>query len=211
MPKKKRTLSIDFTGVEAGGGGRLLPEGPRQFEVEDATIETGADSGKEYVQLVLKSDAGDEFDGTKAYDNLSTQPQALWKMRGFMEAAGLATEDGVMEIDPEEFVGLVVVGDVIHEDYKGKPKHRINGYSAVEDSGATTPGGGKSGAGATVKKKPSGGEKDETPEWKKGQKAAFMDGKKRLEGVVTAIDGDTVTVKVGRDEYEMALTDLETP
>ena len=38
---------------------------------------------------------------------------------------------------------------------------------------------------------------------------AFKDGKKRYEGIITGIDGDAITVKVGADEYEMGAGDLE--
>jgi hypothetical protein len=205
MAKKKGTLQVDFTGVEAGGGGRLLPEEDFKFEVKEAEIEVGAESKKEYIKLTLEVVEG-EFEGTKAWDNLSTQPQALWKLRGFMEAAGLPTEDGVMEIDPDEFVGLIVMGRVIHEDYKGKPKHRLDGYSAIEDD---APAPSKGSKGGSVKKKPAKPEEDDVPTWKLRQNVSFKDGKKTLTGVITAIDDENVTVKVGRDEYEMTTSDLE--
>lgn len=197
--KGKKVLSVDFTDVEAGtGGGRLLPEDRYTFEVEDSEIDVGEESGKEYVKLTLVVQDG-EFKGTKAWDNLSTQPKALWKLRGFMESAGLPTEDGAMDIDPDEFVGLIVQADVIHEDYKGKPKHRINGYAPADDTPAETT--------STPKKKNPAAESEST--WKIKQKVAFMDGKKRLEGVISKIDDDTITVRVGSDEYEMSASDLE--
>src|SRR3990167_9240963 len=195
MAKKRgNTVSVDFTGVEAGGGSVLFPEGPQLFEVDDVTEEEGADSGQPYLAFVLKATDG-KYEGKKAYDNFSLQPQALWKLRGFMEAAGLEVEDGEMEIDIESFKGIVVMADVIHEDYKGKPKTRINGYSAVEEED-TTP------AETTKKKilkKPA--KEEETEEesgFKVKSRVSFKDGKTKMEGVVTAIDGETYTVRVGK-------------
>lgn len=211
--RRKGTISVDFTGVEAGGGGRLLPEDRYLFEVKEVNEEEGQDSGQPYleVQLVV---ADGEYEGTKAYDNLSLQPQALWKLRGFMEALGLETVDGPMDINPEEFVGMMVECDIIHEDYKGKNKHRVAGYFPAEDTGAETSGAapaksnGAGGNGSTVRKRtpePAAEEAD----WKLRQRVAFQDGKKRLEGVIVKLDGDSVTVRVGRDEYEMATSDIE--
>jgi hypothetical protein len=195
--KKSNTVKVDFTGIEAGGGGRLLPEGEELFKVEEATVETGEESGKDYIKVTLAVVDGD-FEGTKAYDNLSLQPQALWKLRGFMEALGLATEDGEMEIDPEDFVGLEVKANVIHEEYKGKTKHRIDGYAPAEDS---TPADNKGGA---LKKKVA--KKDD--EFNVGDKVTFKDGKQTLSGKITEINDDKVTVKVGKDEYEMETSDI---
>jgi len=201
MAKKRgNSVKVDFTGVEAGGGSVLFPEGPQLFEVDDVTEEEGADSGQPYLAFVLKATDG-THEGKKAYDNFSLQPQALWKLRGFMEAAGLEVEDGEMEIDIDSFKGIVVMADVIHEDYKGKPKTRINGYSAAEDD-APTP------AKGVAKKKPSKPAEDDEPGFKVKSRVSFKDGKVKHEGVVTAIDGETYTVRVGKDEYEMEADNL---
>jgi len=205
MAKKRgNSVTVDFTLVEGGGGSVLFPEGPQLFEVDEVTEEEGADSGQPYLAFVLKAADG-KFEGKKAYDNFSLQPQALWKLRGLMEAAGLEVVDGEMEIDIDSFKGVVVIADVIHEDYKGKPKTRINGYSAAEDTDTES-------AEVTKKKilrKPSNSEDtDDEPAFKVKSRVSFKDGKTKMEGVVTAIDGETYTVRVGRDEYEMGADDL---
>lgn len=209
MPKKRDgTVKVDFTGVSTEGGGRLLPEDTYKFEVKEVTQETSDKSGEDYLAFTFEVVDG-EFEGTKAWDNMSLQPQALWKLRSFMEAAGEETEDGEMEIDPQDFVGLVVQANVIHEPYKGKEKHRIDTYSPAEDD---TPAKGSS------KKRPSKNEEPEdetTPQWKVNQKVSFKDGKKTLTGKVKEIDGDQVTVLVkgvSKDadgEYEMSASELE--
>lgn len=204
MPKKRgNTVTVDFTGVEAGGGSTLFPEGPQLFEVDDVTEEEGADSGQPYLAFKLKAVDG-KYEGKFAYDNFSLQSQALWKLRGFMEAAGLATEDGEMELDLDEFKGIVVMADVIHEEYKGKPKTRINGYSPAEETEAEPEPTPKAGA----KKKPAKVEEPEEEEFKLKQKVSFRDGKTKLEGTIVGIDDDVITVRVGKDEYEMGADDL---
>lgn len=209
--KGKKLIRVDFTGVEAGGGGRLLPEDSYAFELVDIEQKEGEESGQPYLQFELAVAEGD-FKGTKAWDNMSLQPQSLWKLRGFLEAAGYPTEDGAMQLDPDELVGLMVTGDVFHEEYKGKTKHRIGSYSSIDD-GTNTGADSEEEAPppATKKKKVAAKAEPEEEEstWKVKQKVAFMDGKKRMSGTITGIDGDAITVKVGADEYEMGADDLE--
>lgn len=215
MAKKKgKSVTIDFTGVEAGGGSVLFPEGPQLFEVAEITEEEGSDSGQPYLAFVLKAVDG-KYEGKKAYDNFSLQPQALWKLRGFMEASGIEVEDGEMDLDLDEMIGKIVMADVIHEEYKGKPKTRINGYSPAEDTDTDSTPVTKAKAKreeaeeeAPRRKKPAPAEEDDEPAFKVKQKVSFKDGKTKMEGTVTAIDGETYTVRVGRDEYEMGADDL---
>lgn len=218
MAKKKgsNVISVDFTGVEAGSSGKLLPEGPTKFEIEEVTPEEGESSGKPYLKIALAVVDGEDNAGVKAWDNMSLQPQALWKLRGFLDAVGIETVDGEMDIDPDELQGLIVVGDVVHEEYQGKTKHRISGYSAVEDEETEKPKSKKKKeekeeATSSKKKvvKKAAEEEEEETEWKVKQKVTFKDGKKQMEGVITAIEDDEVTVRVGKDEYQMGLDDIE--
>lgn len=208
--KKGGVVSVDFTGVEAGGGGgRLLPEDTYQFELVEIEEEEGKDSGEPYLAAVFQVTEGD-YEGTKAFDNFSLQPQALWKLRSFLESAGYATEDGPMDIPYEDMIGLVGTADIIHEDYKNKTKHRINSW-LIEGEGSDKksskekddePRGG-------VRKKTNGsGRHEEEAEWHVKDEVTFKEGKKTLTGIITQLDGDDVTVKVGRDEYEMKTEDI---
>lgn len=202
MKKKgKKVISVDFTDVKAGGGGgKLLPEEPFPLEVDEIEEKEGEDSGEPYLAFKFKVVEKGEYEDTVAYDNFSLQPQALWKLRGFMDAAGIETVDGPMDIDPDELVGLVVIGNIVHEAYKGRDKHRIDSYTPIEEDKPAA------GAKAGVKKK---GAKAEESDWKVKQKVTFKDGKKTIEGTITEIDGDTITVRSGKDEYEVGPDDLE--
>jgi len=208
--KGKKVVSIDFTGVSAEGGGRLLPEGTYQFEVKDVEQKDSEASGEPYFAFTFEVAEGD-FAGTKAWDNMSHQPQALWKLRSFMEAAGIETTDGPMEVDPDDFVGLVVTASVIHEEYRGRPKHRIDTYmkdaeESSEEAETTS---------NSKKKTAKKGADDDETEWKIKQKVSFMDGKKKITGVISKVDGDKIDVvvkgvsKEADGEYELAPTDLE--
>jgi hypothetical protein len=213
----KRLISVNFKGVEAGGGGRLLPEDTYQFELTEISEQEGQDSGQPYLAAVFQVAEG-EYKGTKAWDNFSMQPQALWKFRSFLESAGYATEDDEMQIDPDELIGLVGTADVIHEDYRGKPKHRVNSWiieqetpksgrrskNDDEDERPTRTGGGARRAGGNGRDK----DEDET-EWKVKDQVTFKDGKKTLSGRIKEIDGENVVVTVPKDgDYEMTVDDI---
>lgn len=203
VKKGKKLIKVDFTGVEAGGGGRVLPEGPIQLELKEIEEKEGEESGKPYLEFALEVVDG-EYEGTKVWDNMSLQSQALWKLRGFMEAGGHATEDGPMQIDPDDLIGTVVMGDIIHEDYRGKTKNRVNGYSSVDAAAEPDAKTEKGGA-----RKKAAGKKE--PEFELKQKVSFKDGKKTLEGTITEIDEEKneYTVKVGKEEYVIGPDDIE--
>jgi hypothetical protein len=191
---KKKGLSIDFTGVESGGGGRLLPEGETfVFEVAEVEQKTSDNSGADYLSFTLKVAEGD-YQGAKVWDNMSLQPQALWKLRGFLEAAGFVI-DGVVDLDLNELKGLQVSGTVVHEEYQGKKKNRIDAYLLAED--------------ATAEATEEAAEEEAAPAFKKGDAVQFRDGKKLVKGKVTGTAEDgSIVVKVGTDEYEISADEL---
>lgn len=214
--KKKVGIRVDFTGVSTEGGGKVVDEGQYRVEVTDATEEE-SNEGKPYIKVVMKIDDGGDFDGVKIYDNMSLQPQALWKLRSFMENLGIETPEGPMDIDLDELIGASVMIDIIHESYKGKPKNRVNDYSPVEDTPADTKVEAKKDTGkaatTTGKKKAAAAteEAEDEPAFKKGDKVSFKEGKKTIEGVVvgpTPDDSGNFDVKVGKEEYEVSPADL---
>jgi len=200
--KKGKSVKVDFTGVDVTGGGKLLPEGPIQLELKEIEEKEGEDSGKPYLEGRFEVAEPGENEGVTVYDNFSLQPKALWKLRSVMEAGGIQTVDGPMSIDLDELVGIVVVGDIIHEEYKGKQKNRVNGYSSVDGGSTAT----EESTPAKRKRPARGG--DDEPTWKLKQAVTFKDGKKTLSGVITELNGEKVTVKVNKDEYEMETSDL---
>lgn len=205
--KAGKGITVDFTGVEAGGGGRLLPEDTYLFEIKEVEyIEESASSGQPYLKFILAVADG-EFSGTRAWDNFSLQPQSLWKLRGLMETLGMDIVEGGMDIDPKEFEGILVKADVIHEEYQGKQKHRVNAYMPAEsESIADTK---ASASTSSVKRKPAAAAEPAAATWSKKQKVSFMDGKKKVSGTIFDVKGDSITVQVGSDEYEVSADDLE--
>lgn len=189
---KRGTITVDFTGIETGGG-RLLPEGDYLFEIEEVTLETSENSGADYLKFTLVVSDG-KFKGAKAWDNFSLQPQALWRLKSLMETLEMEVPDGVTELDPKEFEGLIVGATVFHEEYQGKTKHKIGEYFPASES--------------TDEEKPS------PKNFKVGQRVSFRDGKRTLQGKITDIDDSTdpptLTVRSGSEDYELTPEEVTT-
>lgn len=131
MAKPKKTgskLKVDFKGVESGG--KLVPEGDYKVRVDEVTQEESA-AGNAYLAWVLKVADG-KHKGSTLYHNTSLQPQALWNLKGVLEALGVEVPDSSLDIDLKELVGMTANVTVEHETYQGKPKARIVAW----DSGA---------------------------------------------------------------------------
>jgi len=128
--RKSNTLSIDFEGVESGGG-RPIPDGIYTAAIKKVEEKEGQDSGEPYLSIPWTITGGGKkkTHGAVAWDTLSLQPQALWRLRTLLESLGLEVPEGVMEIDPEDLVGLECEIEITNEDYQGKDRPRVTGYS----------------------------------------------------------------------------------
>jgi len=232
VKKKGNIIQVDFTGVESGGG-VVLPEGPIQLEVSDISQEVGQDSGAAYLAFEFTVSEG-QYEGKKVWDNMSLSPKALWKLRGFLEAAEFEVEGGIQDIDLDELIGLNVTAEISHEMYQGKKKNRVTNYinssaeaeaeeeveeeAEEEEEKPAKRGRGRPAGSGKKKPKPAEEEEeaeveeegeDDEPAFKVKQKVKFKDGKTTITGVITELDGDNVTVKAGSDEYEMGVEDIE--
>ena len=227
--KKSAAIKVDFEGVESNGG-TPTTEGDHIIEVEEVERKTSDDSGKDYLSLTLKVAEGDEK-GKTLYHNCSLQPQALFNLRGVLEALGFDVPDGVMELDPADMVGERCGVAVAHETYEGKKRARCVEFFPEDEFEERNPDeepakpakGGKvvkkakpepepeeKPAKVTKKKKPAA---KEEPEFEVDDKVSFTDDEgNELEGVITEIDDGTFTVKTGKgkkaEEWELEADDL---
>lgn len=216
MRKKAKGISVSFKGVESGG--RSIPDGTYVFEVEEITLEK-SEEGNDYLKWVFKGIEG-KAKGSKLWDNTSLQPQALWRLKGLLEALGVEVPDDEMDLELDEYVGMTTAIDVANEKYQGKDKPRAVGFHAAEDAEGEEDGEPEEAVeeeepepeeekkpAKSVKKKPAA--KKAEPEFKVGMKVTFDDDGDEKSGKITAIDEDEVaTVKVGKEEWEIAFSDL---
>lgn len=126
---KKSGIAVDFTGVETQVS---LPEQDFLLEVEEVEQKTSDNSGADYLSFTFKIVDG-KFAGKKLWHNCSLQPQALFNLRGVLEALGMEIPAGPMELDPADLIGLQCGGAVQNETYEGKNKSRVVEFFPAED------------------------------------------------------------------------------
>lgn len=131
--KVSTKFSADFSGVDI----RLtLPVGKYAVSVTEAkpVKKTGKDM---YVAVKFKVESGDkETKGQPAYLNLSTAPQAIWKMAKFLEAIGFEVPRSDLDLDSAEWVGENLIISVGHREHGGNTVADVIGFESVEDGKA---------------------------------------------------------------------------
>jgi len=128
--RKGNVVSVDFTGVESGG--RPCPDGTFRCEIT-SMVEEESSTGNPMIVARYKVLNG-KGKGAVIYDNLSLQPQALFRLKSLCEALGIEA-DSTTELDLDEFVGQEVVIDVENETYEDKKRPRAAGYASVDSEG----------------------------------------------------------------------------
>lgn len=119
--KKKSSQVVTVNLSEAVGGN--VPEGAYLMEVVEAE-KTESQAGNDTISWKMKVADG-PHSNKLLYYNTSLLPQALWNLRGLVEALGYEIEEGDMDLDLSAFVGDQFVGVVAHETYEGKKRPRI--------------------------------------------------------------------------------------
>lgn len=154
--------ALNATGVkledvkDGGGGGFLLPDVypdtdeqiPYEWEITKA--EMGKSSkGNEQLQLELKCVWPPEFaiinnKNARAWDQCVFTDTSLWKFKSLCRAVGLLSESGAfIGNDETDFVGMIVGAKVLHDEWQGKKKHKIDGgyFEATNSDITSTPSG----------------------------------------------------------------------
>lgn len=202
-----KDIEVDFKGVETGG--RTPEDGPYCLEVTEVEQDKGADSGEPYLKWEFQVVDDPKFKGCKVWHNTSLQPQALFNLKSVLVALGVEVPEGKLKLKLEEYVGMRCGAELVAETYKGKKKAKPVEFfpeSELEDDAGGGGDGGKKddkpaesssgGARRTSSKK-----SDYEP--KKNDTVSFDGDGDQLEGRVIKVDGDKVTVKVGKDEWEV--------
>jgi flagellar biosynthesis GTPase FlhF len=125
--RKGNVVSVDFTGVEAGG--RPCPDGTFRCEIM-SMVEEESSTGNPMIVAKYKVLNG-KGKGAVIYDNLSLQPQALFRLKALCDALGVEA-DSATELDLDDFVGQEVVIDIENETYEDKKRPRAVGYAAAD-------------------------------------------------------------------------------
>lgn len=130
--RKTEKFTINFSGVESGG--RKCPDGDYEAEITSAEVQESS-SGNPMMVVKWKIASG-KFKGVTIYDNVSLVPQALWKMKGLLEAIGVEPQEE--DVEPEDYAKEMVektaTVTVTNETYEGEQRPKITGYGEGEES-----------------------------------------------------------------------------
>jgi hypothetical protein len=122
--KTKRTVEVDFTDVEVGGGGGFhIPEGEYAMKVDSVKLGTSSNDN-EQIEWIFKGTEG-KAKGKTFYFYTPLVEQALWKLRETLEALGVEVPDSAMDIDLDELEGMECTGQVEDDEYKNKIRSKL--------------------------------------------------------------------------------------
>ena len=117
----KNTISVDFTGVESGGGSPT-PDGYYVAEITKAEQEV-SQSGNDMIVVRWKTNIG-----SIVFDRFVLLPQSLWVLRTALESMGYEIPDGPFDFDPDDLVGNTCGLEITNEEYEEKDQPRVTGY-----------------------------------------------------------------------------------
>jgi hypothetical protein len=121
---KRRTVTVDMEGVESGG--KIVPDGTYEAIIESVEEkESSNDNPMIVVKWKLTSGKGK---GGMVWDNLPLVPQALWRLKGMLEALGVEVPDGSMDLDLTELEGQECSVQITNENFEGKDRPKVTGY-----------------------------------------------------------------------------------
>lgn len=211
MPKKtkRRTVSVDMTGVEAGG--KAVPDGVYAVEVAEVTQEEGDKA--DYLKWKFRITDG-SCKGAVVYDNTSLSPAALWRLKGLLECLGVDVPDSSMELDLDEYVGMEMTITVANEEFQGKDRPKVAQYGGEvdESSGKGAKSSGAESSDSSGRKKTASKKNDDDDDAdrpKAGDRVSFEDQGKTYKGKIKSIEDDMATVlDDSKDEWDIPLKDL---
>src|SRR5690554_4704329 len=125
--KRKGAVSVDFEGVESGG--RTISDGWAQLTVKKVELKE-SESGNEMFATQFEATRGKEK--AIVYENFVLVPQALWKLKSFLEASGVEVPDGAMDLTEDDFDGLECEGEIVNEEYEGRDRPRIVNFRPLD-------------------------------------------------------------------------------
>lgn len=117
MASKK--VKVDFTGVESFN---RASEGQHVAKIATAEMKT-SQGGNDMIVVAFEVTKGQDK-GARVFENYSLTENALWKLKGMLQAIGMKCE-GKVQLDLDKLVGKVCIIEVSHEEYEGKTRARI--------------------------------------------------------------------------------------
>lgn len=117
MASKK--VKVDFTGVESFN---RASEGQHVVKIATAEMRE-SQGGNDMISVAFEVTKGQDK-GARVFENYPLAENALWKLKGMLQAIGMKCE-GKVQLDLDKLVGKVCIVEVAHEEYEGKLRARV--------------------------------------------------------------------------------------
>lgn len=140
MKKRKNkgnVISVDFTGVKSGGA--TIPDGRYAAKITTVEQKEGKESGEPYIELTWEITSKKCNGREVKFDNYSLQPQALWRLKGMLEAMEVDVPDGEQDVDFDELISdeteciIEVTGQKSPDG--DRTYARVTGHAPLADGG----------------------------------------------------------------------------
>jgi len=140
-----KKIRIDFSGVEkeirSGSRAARVPEGDYLVKPMSAEVRKSENTGGRYFNWRFQIVQPTKYKGKTLYDRTSLKPGALWNLRNLIFAAtGKNIAGKVLNFDPEQVYGKVLMVTVEDDEYNNQVRSQIvdyqqkKHYTATEDS-----------------------------------------------------------------------------
>lgn len=132
--KKGRTVSVDGTKMEGGGGRIRLKEG--DYPVKVVKSELGeSQAGNTMITLTYEftKEAGSKAQGKTIKDRFALTENALWRLRNFLEAIGKEPPKKVFKLNIDGLVGEELAVTLEDEEYENKMYSKVSDYISMDD------------------------------------------------------------------------------
>lgn len=117
MASKK--VKVDFTGVESF---QRPSEGEHVCKIVSAELKQ-SQGGNDMIVVAFEVTKGQDK-GARVFENYPLAENALWKLKGMLQAIGMKCE-GKVQLDLDKLVGKICIVSVIDDEYNGQVRSRV--------------------------------------------------------------------------------------
>lgn len=129
--RKKKAITVDFTGVQSSGA--MLPEMEGVvLKIVEVTFKDNDDEGAFLWKCEVVDAPKEKFIGKTTTFFTNLQSQSLWVLRNLLDALGIDVPDGPMDIEVEELIDMEFKADIEHREWDGKTRQNITNFEGVE-------------------------------------------------------------------------------
>jgi hypothetical protein len=113
-------IQLDFSNLEKRG--KRIPVGTHIVTIVEAEIKQSAKSGNNYLSLKYE-----DTEGNTAYDTLTLVPQAMWRVKLFMDAVFATDFQERIDLNTDNLLNKKLIVKIEEEEYlntEGNPATR---------------------------------------------------------------------------------------